>query len=68
MSRRGLVARTKEKVARDDANSRRENVENRSQQELQLTRATDEEAAEVWSAAVNSLPSESLKLGKGCKR
>ena len=60
VSRRGLVARTKAKVARDDTNSRREHVENLPQQG-QLTRETDEEAAEVWSA-VNSLPSESLKF------
>ena len=61
VSRRGLVARTKAKVARDDANSRRKHVENLPQQG-QLMRETDEEAAEVWSAAVNTLPSESLKF------
>ena len=61
MSRRGLVARTKAKVTRDDANSRREHVESLPQQG-QLMREMDEEAAEVWSAAVNSLPSEGLKF------
>ena len=61
MSRRGLVARTKAKVTRDDANSRREHVESLPQQG-QLMRETDEEAAGVWSAAVNSLPSDGLKF------
>ena len=55
MSRRGLVARTKAKVARDDANSRCEHVRKLPQQR-QLMRETDEETAEVRSAAVNSLP------------
>ena len=60
VSRRGLAARTKAKVTRD-ANSRREHVESLPQQG-QLMRETDEEATEVWSAAVNSLPSEGLKF------
>ena len=60
VSRRGLVARTKVKVTRDDANSRHEHVESLPQQG-QLMRETDEEAAEVWSAALNSLPSKDLK-------
>ena len=58
VSRRGLV---EAKVARDDVNSKCEHVENLPQQR-QLMRETDEAAAEVWSAAVNTLPLESLNF------
>ena len=54
VNKKGVVARMKAKVARDDANSRCEHVENLLQQG-QLMRETDGEAA-----AVDSLPLESL--------
>ena len=61
VNRRGVVARIKAKDARDDANSRCEYVEKLLQQR-QLMRETDGEAAEVWSAVVNSLPLENLNF------
>ena len=61
ISRRALVNRSKAKVREEDATKKCEHAESLPRQG-QLMRMTEAGATEVWSDAVNSLPSESLKF------